>query len=102
MVSHREPRTADLRAVYAPAQRYSNNGLITQQVGYPENMTAMRNRPARIAGMEWGTALLALATCLIFGTGIAAITQSFSTALIATAIILVGLGITLRILRSPR
>ncbi|WP_280406742.1 hypothetical protein [Nocardia carnea] len=102
MASHRAPRTADLRVEYRPAAHYSNNGLITQPVGYPKDMTALRNRPARIAGMEWGTALLALATCLIFGTGIAAITQSFSTALIATASILVGLGITLRILRSPR
>jgi hypothetical protein len=102
MASHRAPRTADLRVGYEPAQHYGSNGLITQPMGYSKNMTALRNRPTRIAGMEWGTALLALATCLIFSTGIAAITQSLSTALIATASILVGLGITLRILRSPR
>ncbi|MEU4315167.1 hypothetical protein [Nocardia sp. NPDC024068] len=65
-------------------------------------MAALRNRPARIAGMEWGTALLALATCLIFSTGIAALTQSLGTALIATVSILAGLGVALRILRSPR
>ncbi len=102
MARHRAPRTADLRVGHIPAPDYSNNGLITQTAGYPKDMTALRNRPTRIAGMEWGTALLALATCLIFSTGIAAITQSFSAALIATASILVGLGITLRILRTPR
>lgn len=102
MARHRAPRTAEPRAEHLPAPHYGNNGLITQTAGYPKNMTALRNRPTRIAGMEWGTALLALATCLIFTTGIAAITQSFSAALIATASILVGLGITLRILRTPR
>ncbi len=102
MVRQRAPRTAEQRIQHIPARNYSNNGLITQAAGYPKNMTALRNRPTRIAGMEWGTALLALATCLIFSTGIAAITQSFSTAMIATASILVGLGITLRILRTPR
>ncbi|MGW0181709.1 hypothetical protein [Nocardia sp. NPDC003345] len=102
MASHYAPRTADLRVGARPAENLGRNGLITNPLGYSESMAALRNRPARIAGMEWGTALLALATCLIFSTGIAAITQSLGTALVATACILVGLGITLRILRSPR
>lgn len=102
MARQRTPRTADPRVGYHISGDYGSNGLITHAAGYSENMTALRNRPARIAGMEWGTALLALATCLIFSTGIAAITQSFATALVATASILVGLGITLRILRSAR
>lgn len=102
MARHRTPRTADLQVGYHTSGNYGNNGLINHAAGYPENMTALRNRPTRIAGMEWGTALLALATCLIFSTGIAAITQSFATALAATAAILIGLGFTLRILRSPR
>ncbi|WP_245551081.1 hypothetical protein [Nocardia paucivorans] len=62
----------------------------------------MRNRPARIAGMEWGTALLALATCLTFTAGIAAITQSATDALVATVSIAVGLAVALRTLRSAR
>jgi hypothetical protein len=99
MARHRIPRTADPRAGYHIPSDYGSNSLITHTAGYTEDMTALRNRPTRIAGMEWGTALLALATCLIFSTSIAAITQSFATALVATASILIGLGITLRILR---
>lgn len=96
------PHPADPRGGYRSSEIYGSNGLITESAGYPDNMTALRNRPTRIAGMEWGTALLALATCLVFTTGIAAITQSLEAALIATASILAGLGITLRILRTPR
>lgn len=99
MAHHRIPRTADQRVGYHIPSDYGSHGLVTHAAGYTEDMTALRNRPTRIAGMEWGTALLALATCLIFSTSIAAITQSFTTALVATASILLGLGITLRILR---
>lgn len=99
MARHRIPRTANSRVEYHIPGDYGSHGLITRTAGYSEDMTALRNRPTRIAGMEWGTALLALATCLIFGTSIAAITQSFASALVATASILIGLGITLRILR---
>lgn len=102
MVSHRAPRTAELRLASLRSRNSGNNGLITHTAGYSENMTALRNRPTRIAGMEWGTALLALATCLIFSTAIAALTQSLSAALLATASIIIGLGIALRILRTPR
>ncbi|WP_245839453.1 hypothetical protein [Nocardia donostiensis] len=59
----------------------------------------MRNRPTRIAGMEWGTALLALATCLMFTAGIATMTRSVATILIASASIAAGLAVTLKILR---
>lgn len=99
MARHRNPRPADPRVGYHIPGDYGSHGLVTHAAGYPEDMTALRNRPTRIAGMEWGTALLALATCLIFSTSIAAITQSFASALVATASILIGLGITLRILR---
>jgi hypothetical protein len=99
MARHRIPRTADPRAGYHIPSDYGSHSLITHTAGYTDDMTALGNRPTRIAGMEWGTALLALATCLIFSTSIAAITQSFATALVATASILIGLGITLRILR---
>lgn len=99
MARHRIPRPADSRVGYHIPSDYGSHGLVTHTAGYTEDMTALRNRPTRIAGMEWGTALLALATCLIFSTGIAALTQSFATALVATASILLGLGLTLRILR---
>ena len=102
MARHRAPRTADPRIRSHALENSGSNGLINQPAGYSEGMAALRNRPNRIAGMEWGTALLALATCLIFSTGIAAITQSLAAALIATASILVGIGIALRILKSPR
>ncbi|MBF6452000.1 hypothetical protein [Nocardia cyriacigeorgica] len=62
-------------------------------------MTALRHRPARIVGMEWGTALLAIAACLIFTAGIAALTGALSTALPATVALALGLFFTLRILR---
>ncbi|WP_280209354.1 hypothetical protein [Nocardia cyriacigeorgica] len=62
-------------------------------------MTALRHRPARIVGMEWGTALLAIATCLIFTAGIAALTGTLSTAIPATAALAIGLLFTLRALR---
>ncbi|WP_280235160.1 hypothetical protein [Nocardia cyriacigeorgica] len=65
-------------------------------------MTAMRHRPARIVGMEWGTALLAIATCLIFTVGIATLTHTLSTAITATIALIIGLVITLRILRPVR
>ncbi len=99
MARHRIPRPADSRVGYHISSTYGSHGLVTRPAGYTEDMTALRNRPTRIAGMEWGTALLAFATCLIFSTSIAAITQSFTSALLATASILIGLGITLRILR---
>lgn len=49
--------------------------------------------------MEWGTALLAIATCLIFTIGIAALTGTLSTAIPATVALAIGLLFTLRILR---
>lgn len=49
--------------------------------------------------MEWGTALLALATCLMFTAGIATMTRSVATILIASASIAAGLAVTLKILR---
>lgn len=52
--------------------------------------------------MEWGTALLALATCFTFTAGIAAITRSFTTAAVSTVCIAAGLMLTLRILPPNR
>jgi len=75
------------------------NGLVTGHYGYHLCMTAMHNRPTRIAGMEWGTALLAVATCLLFAAGIATITHSVATIAIAAASIAVGVALALRILR---
>lgn len=102
MPRHAAGNTENPRATPLLSEKHDHNGLITRNAGYPENMTALRNRPARIAGLEWGTALLALATCLTFTAGIAAITQSVTDALIATVSIAVGLAITLRTLRSTR
>ncbi|NEW40956.1 hypothetical protein GV792_14405 [Nocardia cyriacigeorgica] len=65
-------------------------------------MTAMRHRTTRIVGMEWGTALLAIATCLIFTAGIATLTHTLSTALTSAIALVIGLVITLRILRPAR
>ncbi|MFQ6329443.1 hypothetical protein ACLMAL_25365 [Nocardia sp. CWNU-33] len=65
-------------------------------------MTVTRNRTHRIAGVEWGTALLALATCFTFTAGIAAITRSFTTAAVSTVCIAAGLVLTLRILPPNR
>nr|WP_227996061.1 hypothetical protein [Nocardia australiensis] len=65
-------------------------------------MTVTRNRTHRIAGVERGTALLALATCLTVTAGIAAITQSLTPAIISTAVIIVGLALTLKILPTSR
>lgn len=50
--------------------------------------------------MEWGTALLAVTTCVLFAAGIATITHSVATIFIATASIAVGVALALRILRS--
>ncbi|MFI1461219.1 hypothetical protein [Nocardia carnea] len=60
------------------------------------------HRTVRIAGMEWVTALLALAMCLLFATGIAMLTHSLVTTAAATAGIGVGLVAVSRILRAGR
>lgn len=59
-------------------------------------------RTVRIAGMEWVTALLALAMCLLFATGIAMLTRSPTATVAATAGIAVGLVAVSRILRTGR
>lgn len=102
MARHAATSAENPRVTSPLSENHDHNGFITRNPGYSKNMTALRNRPARIAGMEWGTALLALATCLTFTVGIAAITQSVADALIATASIAVGLAVTLRTLRSAR
>ncbi|MEU7144681.1 hypothetical protein ABZ942_34905 [Nocardia sp. NPDC046473] len=61
-------------------------------------MTSTEHRPARIAGVEPGTAVLAFATCLAFSIGIAALTQSATTTVLAFASIAAGLALVLTIL----
>ncbi|WP_280426532.1 hypothetical protein [Nocardia carnea] len=52
--------------------------------------------------MEWVTALLALAMCLLFAAGIAMLTHSLVATVAATAGIGVGLAAVSRILRTGR
>jgi hypothetical protein len=80
------------------AAERDDNGLITPEAGYHNSMTVTRNRTHRIAGVEWGTALLALATCLTFTAGIAVITQSVTPAIVSTGFMAAGLALTLKIL----
>ncbi|MGW5383249.1 hypothetical protein [Nocardia sp. NPDC003963] len=60
-----------------------------------------RPRPVRVAGMEWGTAVLAAIACLVGAVGTAVLTGSIVAAVLATAVIALGLALTLRILRFP-
>ncbi|WP_189094710.1 hypothetical protein [Nocardia jinanensis] len=60
-----------------------------------------RPRPIRVAGMEWGTAVLAVIACLVVAAGTAVLTGSIAAAVLATTVIALGLVLTLRILRSP-
>lgn len=62
-------------------------------------MTAIRN-PTRILGLERGTAVLVFVTCLIFACGIAALSQSVTTGLLAALGILAGLMVSIGILPS--
>lgn len=59
-------------------------------------------RTVRIAGMEWVTALLALAMCLLFAVGIAMLTHSLVATVAGTGGIAVGLVAVSRILRTGR
>ena len=61
-------------------------------------MTALRHRRARILGLDRGTAMLALGTCLLFMAGIAAISQSFTTTAITTGLVAAGLAAALHVL----
>ncbi|WP_280399960.1 hypothetical protein [Nocardia carnea] len=73
-----------------------------RSVPRPEQPAIRRTRTVRIAGMEWVTALLALAMCLLFATGIALLTRSTAATLVGTAGIAVGLAAVSRILRTGR
>ncbi|MFC8044553.1 hypothetical protein [Nocardia sp. NPDC057353] len=57
-------------------------------------MTAIRNH-TRILGLERGTAVLAFVTCSTFACGIAALTQSVLTGLLAAFGLLAALLLTL-------
>ncbi|MFE3796521.1 hypothetical protein [Nocardia tengchongensis] len=65
-------------------------------------MTLMRSPTIRVAGLERGTAVLASSTCLLFGTGIAVLSRSVTTAVLATGCMIVGLALTLNILPHDR
>lgn len=56
----------------------------------------------RIAGLEWGTAVLSLLTCLFFVGGIAALSRSPVIAALAAVSILTGLAVTRSILPHDR
>ncbi|MGW1738804.1 hypothetical protein ACWCPQ_08325 [Nocardia sp. NPDC001965] len=60
-----------------------------------------RLRPVRVAGMEWGTAVLVILACLVVAVGTAVLTGSIIAAVLATVVITLGLILTLRILRFP-
>ncbi|MEV6562900.1 hypothetical protein AB0M22_44785 [Nocardia sp. NPDC051756] len=57
-------------------------------------------RPTRIAGVEPGTAALAVATCLALTIGVAAMTQSVVATVAAGVSIVAGLALVLAILPS--
>ncbi|MGA6209559.1 hypothetical protein ACPESR_32865 [Nocardia testacea] len=61
-------------------------------------MTAIRNRPSRVVGVERGTAALAVFTCLVFSIGITVLAGSFLTAVTVTAALAVGMWLTSKIL----
>ncbi|MDO3649758.1 hypothetical protein [Nocardia mangyaensis] len=65
-------------------------------------MTSMEDRPARLAGMESGTAILALAICVILTVGIAALSHSAVAAVLASVAFAGGLIVALRILPRNR
>jgi hypothetical protein len=67
-----------------------------------EHPTPRRGRTIRIAGVEWVTALLALAMCLLFAAGIAMLTGSVVATVVSAAGIAVGLAAVSKILRSAR
>ncbi|WP_405162561.1 hypothetical protein OG203_40860 [Nocardia sp. NBC_01499] len=61
-------------------------------------MTVINHRPTRIAGVEPGTAVLAIATCLFLTIGVAAMTESVVATVAACVSILIGLVVVLNIL----
>lgn len=63
---------------------------------------APRPRAQRIAGMERRTAVLVATTCLVFAVGIALLTQSIVSAVLAAVVIALGVAAALRMLLPPR
>lgn len=63
-------------------------------------MATTRGSSTRIVGIDWGTALLALAACLFFIGGIAVMTQSWTTSAVAGGSLLIGLTAILNVLRE--
>ncbi|WP_328394434.1 hypothetical protein [Nocardia sp. NBC_00416] len=91
--------TGNLHVITQVTETGIGDGPITSTLDYSG---ALHEQPLRIVGMEWGTALLALITCLLFAVAVVAMTGSVLTAGLATAGIVAGLVMTLRILRFPR
>lgn len=58
----------------------------------------INHRPTRIAGVEPGTAVLAIATCLALTIGVAAMTESVVATVAACVSIVAGLALVLAIL----
>lgn len=79
-----------------------SNSVITDHPGYSISMTALRHRRGHILGLDHGTAMLALGTCLLFMAGIAAISRSFTTAVLTTGLVAAGLAVALAILPQQR
>lgn len=65
-------------------------------------MTVTRKRTARIAGLDRGTAVLALLTCLFFTGGIVVLSRSLVAATLAAASLLLGVALTSSILPHER
>ncbi|MFF2084856.1 hypothetical protein ACFVVM_13845 [Nocardia sp. NPDC058176] len=65
-------------------------------------MTTTEDRQARVAGMDSGTAILALTICAVLTIGIAALSHSAVAAVLASVALAGGLVIALRILPRNR
>ncbi|MEV0043813.1 hypothetical protein AB0H60_10025 [Nocardia rhamnosiphila] len=61
-------------------------------------MTAIRNQPARVVGVERGTAVLAAFTCLVFSIGITVLAGSALIGVAVTAALAAGIWLTSKIL----
>ncbi|MEV3960654.1 hypothetical protein AB0M34_07080 [Nocardia sp. NPDC050193] len=61
-------------------------------------MTAIRNQPARVVGVERGTAVLATFTCLVFSIGITVLAGSVLIGVAVTAALAAGIWLTSKIL----
>ncbi|MFI9534235.1 hypothetical protein ACIG56_13415 [Nocardia fusca] len=61
-------------------------------------MTAIRNQPARVVGVERGTAVLAAFACVVFSIGITVLAGSALIGVAVTAALAAGIWLTSKIL----